>query len=425
MRKPFLILALIALLPLSSAAQVVAIKVGRLIDVEAGTSFPNQIILIEGKVVKEVGPKVAIPCGVEVIDLSNATVLPGLMDAHTHLCDLHGNTREGMLSGQADLLNFSVRTPTALRALIGAKNAREMLLSGFTTVRDMGNSGLYACTALRQAIEQGFVPGPTVINAGRIISPFGGQFGSLPPERPDLGEPEYLYADTRDEMTKAVRQNVLYGAKVIKIVVDDQPYQYTVDDIRYIIAEAANAGLKVAAHVHTQRGMHAAVEAGVASIEHAFRATDDQLKLAKEKGVFLVGTDLTPEILPMAGAPDSLVQFYYKQVIVDRLARAYRIGTPIAFGTDVFFPLGGKTRGEIALTYLQSFKDAGIPPADILRMMTINAARLLGVENERGALKPGMKADIIAVNGDPLKNILELQRVKFVMKDGRVIKHEK
>ncbi len=154
-------------------------------------------------------------------------------------------------------------------------NARDMLQSGFTTVRDVGNAGNYADTDLRRAIEEGMVPGPTVINAGRIITPLGGQYHGLQPERPDLGEPEYLYADTPEQMREAVRKNVLFGARVIKIVVDDQPYLYSVDDVKVLIAESARAGLKVAAHAGTEAGVRVAAEAGVASIEHAYTASTE------------------------------------------------------------------------------------------------------------------------------------------------------
>jgi imidazolonepropionase-like amidohydrolase len=166
-----------------------------------------------------------------------------------------------------------------------------MLESGFTTVRDVGNEGNFACSSLRRAITQGLVPGPTIINAGRIIAPYGGQF-HLQPDKPKLAEPEYFFADTRDEMIKGIRENVHYGAGVIKIVVDDQRYIYSVEDIRFMIAEAARMGLKLAAHAWTGPGAHNAAEAGVASIEHGRTMSErDDLRLAKKNNVVLVGTD--------------------------------------------------------------------------------------------------------------------------------------
>src|ERR1700722_2571761 len=205
-----------------------------------------------------------------------------------------------------------------------------MLAAGFTTVRDVGNAGNYADSALREAIENGLVPGPTMLNAGRIITPYGGQF-HLQPQRPELGEPEYFFADSHDEMRKAVRENIHYGAKVIKIVVDDQPYIYSADDIRFIVQEANAAGLKVAAHCWTHQGARNAAEAGVASIEHGFAMTDDDIKLAQKNHVVLVGTEFTELAARAMGEPE------WHGIFVDRLRRAYKIGITMAFGTDVMF----------------------------------------------------------------------------------------
>jgi hypothetical protein len=178
---------------------------------------------------KPSGANVPIPADAKVIDLSKSTVLPGLFDAHTHLCMTVKKDRDGQ--------NYYITTlldPTPYRAIEGVANARDMLAAGFTTVRDVGNNGNYADTALREAIERGVVPGPTMINAGRIIAPYGGQF-QLQPEKRDLATPEYAFADTRDEMIKAIRENIHYGATVIKIVVDDQKYIYSADDIRFMV----------------------------------------------------------------------------------------------------------------------------------------------------------------------------------------------
>lgn len=262
------------------------------------------------------------------------------------------------------------------------------------------------------------LPGPTFINAGRIIAPYGGQF-QLQPEKRDLATPEYLFADTRDELRKAIRENVHYGAKVIKIVVDDQPYIYSVDDIKFIIAEAAQVGLKVAAHCWTHKGAHNAAEAGVASIEHGFRMTNDDLQLAKKNNVVLVGTDFTEFVSAEMGIPDPKA---YHAVWVDRLQRAYKIGVTVAFGTDVINASKDQTRGTLSVSFIDSFVEAGIPAPMIVKIMTTNAARLLGVEKERGAIKPGLAADIIATAENPFENIQTLKQVSFVMKDGKVFK---
>src|SRR5215472_13457639 len=190
----------------AAQAQTVLIRAGRLVDPDKGTASTAQQILVENGVIKAVGANVAAPAGAQVVDLSDRTVLPGFMDAHTHLC-MTFVTQGG--HGLHELIQRSlaatVLETTTRRALIGVKNARDMLESGFTTVRDVGNAGNYADTELRKGIEEGMFPGPTIINAGRIITPLGGQYHALQPERPDLGEPEYLYADTPDQMREAVR----------------------------------------------------------------------------------------------------------------------------------------------------------------------------------------------------------------------------
>jgi imidazolonepropionase-like amidohydrolase len=307
--------------------------------------------------------------------------------------------------------------PTPYRAIEGVANARDMLAAGFTTVRDVGNVGNYADTALREAIERGLVPGPTMLNAGRIIAPYGGQF-HLQPEKKDLATPEYAFADTHDEMLKAIRENIHYGATLIKIVVDDQKYIYSVDDIRFMVEETHRAGLKLAAHCWTHAGAHNAAEAGVDSIEHGQMMTDEDLQLAKKNHVVLVGTDFTESAARASGFPE------LHAVFVDRLKRAYRTGVTMAFGSDVIFSLPGETRGTLAAEYVASWVEAGIPAKDTLQAMTINAARLLGVDRERGAIKPGLAADIIAMPENPLENIQAVRKVSFVMKDGSVFKSE-
>ena len=409
----FFAFLLVTFCTLASFAQVTAIKAGKLVDPETGTTAANQIILVENGRIKAVGAGLQIPSGASVIDLSSSTVLPGLFDCHTHMCQTTS-------AEDRDLFNTDMRQTTAFRAIWGVANAKAMLESGFTTIRDVGNNGNYGDTALRRAIERGIVPGPTMINAGRIIAPFGGQY-HLQPERRALGEPEYLYADTRDEMRKAIRENIQFGALIIKIVVDDQRYIYSADDIKYIVEEARNAGLKVAAHCMTEQGARNAILGGVASIEHGFQMSDEALLLAKQTGVVLVGTDFTEEAASYLGPPAPFAKQFHA-AFLDRLKRAYKIGVTMAFGTDTFAEIEGHTRGTIAISYIDSFTEAGIPPRDILKIMTTNSARLLGVEKQRGAIKTGMYADIIAVAENPLDNINTLKKVSFVMKNGKVFK---
>jgi len=398
--------------PQTEPARYIAIKAGNLLDTEKGTSTSNQTILVHGRTIEAVGGNVPVPPDAEVIDLSKATVLPGLFDAHTHLCMTVKKERDAGSYYITTLLD-----PTPFRAIEGVANARDMLAAGFTTVRDVGNAGNYADTALRQAIERGLVPGPTMLNAGRIIAPYGGQF-HLQPEKKDLATPEYAFADTRDEMVKAIRENLHYGATLIKIVVDDQPYIYSTDDIRFMVEEAHRDGVKLAAHCWTHPGAHNAAEAGVDSIEHGQRMTSEDLQLAKKNHVVLVGTDFTESAAREAGSPEM------HAVFVDRLKRGYQVGVTMAFGTDVIWSVPGETRGTLAAEYVDSWVEAGIPAKDTLQAMTINAARLLGVDRERGAIRPGMAADIIATPTNPLDDIHAVRRVSFVMKNGTVFKSQ-
>lgn len=407
-----LLLCVVTFCAVSAAAQtevpqpITAIKAGKVLDPETGKTKSNQIILVEGRKIKEIGGDVKIPANATVVDLSKSTVMPGLFDAHTHLCMT--------VQPQRDAGNYfftTLQDTNAFRAIEGVANGQAMLQSGFTTVRDVGNAGNYADTALRHAIDSGIVMGPTMVNAGIIIAPYGGQF-HLQPEKKDLGTPEYSFADTRDEMRKAIRQNIHFGATVIKIVVDDQRYIYSTDDIRYMIAEAHASGLKLAAHCWTHAGAHNAAEAGVDSIEHGFQMTDEDLELAKKNNVTLVGTEFTERL----SSPEE------HKIWVDRLKRAHKIGVSLVFGTDVDVAMSGETRGTLSISYIDSWVDAGVPAADTIRAMTTNAARLLGVDKDRGALIPGLAADIIAVPENPEDNIQTLKKVSFVMKEGTIVK---
>jgi imidazolonepropionase-like amidohydrolase len=387
--------------------QVTAIKAGRVVDPETGTIVPNQMIIVENGKIKAMGWNVAIPSDAKLVDLSNSVILPGLFDMHTHLCmDVQAVRDAGRY------YYTTLNDPDAFRSIQGVVNARTMLESGFTAVRDVGNEGNYACSSVRRAIDSGMIPGPTLFNAGRIIAPYGGQF-HLQPDKQNLAEPEYFFADTRDEMIKGIRENIHYGARIIKLVVDDQRYIYSTEDIRFMIDEAGKAGLRLAAHCWTHPGAHNAAEAGVASIEHGFDMTDDDLELAKRNGVVLVGT----EYLAISDTRNHAKW-------VDRLRRAFRIGVTLAYGTDATDERAGETRGSEAIAGIDPWVEAGIPPKVILQAMTINAARLMGVEKQRGMLREGMAADIIAVPENPLENINTLKKVSFVMKNGVVIKNK-
>ena len=391
-----------------------AIRAGLLVDPAEGTAARNQIILVRDTQIVAVGGNVAIPAGARVVDLTTSTVLPGLFDAHTHLCmDLDVARDAG------NYFLTTLQDPDSYRAVQGVVNARTMLEAGFTSVRDVGNEGNYACSSVRRAIDAGKIPGPTMITAGRIIAPFGGQF-RLQPDKPGLAEPEYFFADSRDEMQKAVRQNAHFGAGVIKIVVDDQRYIYSEDDIRFIVQEAQRAGLKVAAHAWTERGAHNAAAAGVASIEHLNGITDADLELAKRNGVTAVFTPFPMTALLQQRSKEEAQKQHEAEI--SRLGAARRLGVPVAFGTDAISELTGMTRGESAVEWIDSYVDAGFSAKEILKAMVPTAAALFGVEKRRGAIRPEMAADIIAAPGNPLDDIKVLKRVSFVMKNGRIIK---
>ena len=409
-KRMALVICVSCLSATSVLAQVTAIRAGQLVDPETGTVTSDQIILVEAGLITAVGSDVAIPSEASIVDLSTSTVLPGLIDAHVHLCL---NVRLDRDAG--DYYYTSLRESNAARAVDGVVNAREVLESGFTTVRDIGNDGNYACTAIREAIEAKRIIGPTVINAGRIIAPFGGQF-HLQPDKPELAEPEYFFADTRDEMVKAIRENIHYGAMVIKIVIDDQDYMYSIDDIRFMVEEAGRAGRPLAAHAWTAQGAHNAAAAGVTSMEHLWAIRDEDLELAKENGVIAVFTPFPPVEAGVVGAEGEHEQQ------IDRIRAALRVGIPIAFGSDAVTEIPGYTRGGLALTRIDMFTEAGMTPAHLVQSMTTEAARLLGVADTRGAIRPGMAADIVATPSNPLEDPQTLKDVGFVMKDGIIVR---
>jgi imidazolonepropionase-like amidohydrolase len=395
-------------------AQVTAIRAGRLVDPDAGTVATNQIILVENGKFTAVGSNVTIPAGAQVIDLSALTVVPGLVDAHNHLALTYKEMPE-----RNNYYITSILESTPLRAIQAVSNGIQMLAAGFTIVRDMGNNANYADVALRQAIEQGWVPGPTIIPSGLIIGGMGGQFSPTPEMAMDrkVVYPEYLEADTPDEIVKAVRQNALFGARVIKICVDCKPWGYTTDEIRLVIREAAKAGLKVEGHVQTVDGGKRAVEAGIWSIAHDRGMTDELHKEMARKGVWRAGTE-TP--LSLTG---HTTQERYDFTVAS-LRNAWENKTPLTFSTDADYYVPGKTRGEVAIQFLDTWKAARIPNADILRVMTTNGYKVSETEKVRGPIKAGMFADLIAVAGNPLEQIDALRDVQFVMKNGMVFKKD-
>jgi imidazolonepropionase-like amidohydrolase len=408
-----ILLALIATVPAQSP-QTTAIKAGRLIDPETATVSLNQVILVQAGRITAVGANLPVPPGAEVIDLSKATVLPGLVDAHNHLALTYKEVPENNI-----YYYTYVADSTPLRAIQAVSNGIQMLSAGFTIVRDMGNNGNYADTALRVGIEQGWIPGPTIINSGIIIGSMGGQFYPTPEMAKDhnIVYPEYLDADTPDEIVKAVRQNMLFGAKVIKICADCKPWGYSVDDIKLVISEAAKAGFKVEAHCQTVEGARRAIDAGVWSIAHDSGMTEENHRLMAQKRVWRAGTET-----PISLTGHTTKERYDRTVKM--LRNAYDMKVPLTFSTDADYWVEGKTRGQVAIEFIETWKAAGIPAADILRAMTVNGYRVSDTEKMRGPIKAGLAADLIAVEGNPLENIDALRTVTFVMKNGAVFKKD-
>ena len=425
----------------STEAQVTVITAGQLVDPEEGTVLANQTVVIENGIIQEVGEDLTIPDGARHLDLSSLTVLPGLMDAHTHVASAY-DADNSPDSDWGSLLEYNVEVSTAARSIQGFLAAQSYLDAGFTTIRDLGNAGDFADSAILNVLSAepiantgqvkayadprpgqiGSVPGPTFFISGKILAPFGGQM-RVSANSPEVALIDFFEADTRDEIRKAIRQNIHYGASWIKIIVDDQgfrPYMYSVEDIKFIIEEAGRAGVKVAAHSLVEEGARVAIEAGVASLEHGYEMSDELLELAKERGVVLVGCELGP-------GPDSHNALHHPgeiERIQDRLERAYRIGVELVFAADILRQTPGFTKGQLAIGAIDTWKAAGIPAADILRAMTTNSARLLGIADQRGGIRPGMAADFIGTTGNPLDDIAVLKQVSFVMKDGVVFRRD-
>jgi imidazolonepropionase-like amidohydrolase len=391
----------------------VAVRAARMLDVKTGKYVQQPVLLIEGERIVKVGPGLPIPEGTEVVDLGTATVLPGLIDCHTHLMVREAETPN---SYTLALLTKSQAT----RALEGAANARATLRAGFTTVRDVENEGSgFADVSLRDAIRQGLVEGPRMLVATKGIAAVGAYhpFG-VSPEVKDLPTGAQLVSGV-EEARRAAREQLGQGADLLKIYADWATPTLTVDELRVIIDEAHKARRKAAVHANTPEAIRNALTAGADSIEHGHDADRASLELLRQKGAYLVPTLGILEAMAER-APDEASRRRLEERLTGvrkMVALAHQLGVKLASGFDASTAW---QQGRNAME-LVALHRAGVPPLEALRSATTRAAELLGLQQQVGTLEPGRYADLIAVSGDPLVDLTEVQRVRFVMKGGAVV----
>jgi imidazolonepropionase-like amidohydrolase len=410
------------------APQVLAIRADRMIDVNSGKIIPHAVVLVDGENIKAAGSAIDIPKGARIIDLGNVTLLPGLIDCHTHLLQTYYNSM-----GDGQNIVTTTTLGTAKRAMIGVHNARGMIEAGYTMVRDVGNSGAGGDVVLRDAINDGWIVGPRMVVSTRALSPIGGQFDGYPlsPEtRSVIVAQEYRPVTGTVESTRAVRDAIYEGADLIKVIGGVGANVLSPEEMNAIVTEAHRSGKRVAVHATDNRTARVAIDAGVDSVEHGYGISDENLKLMAAKKIFLVPTDgivdnyihktdLDPKVRQ---EDEAIIKKYVMTYNKDRLQRAMKLGVLIAAGSDYYYEgPPGMTRGQTAKWTLHAYADEGMPLIDIIRAATINAATLLGWQDRLGSIEPGKYADMIAVQGDPSHDIGAIDKVQFVMKGGEVV----
>jgi imidazolonepropionase-like amidohydrolase len=405
---------------------VTAIKCGRLIDGRSDTAIESAVILIEGNRIKEVGKNLTIPRNAKIIDLSNATVLPGLIDAHTHI----------LLQGDITAEDYAVqilKESIPYRALRASLSCKTALLNGFTTLRDMGTEGsMYADVDLKKAINNGVIDGPRLFVSGRAINSTGHY---LLPNKEYAWEwkvPKGLIEITgANEARRAVREEISYGADWVKVYVDRSYYQlpdgsfrslqnFTSEELNALGDETLMHRKKMSAHAVTRDGIIPAIKAGAASVEHGFGIDDECIRLMVEKGIYWCPTIyVNVWVAEGRAAAGSTINKVFSEVLPATFSKALKAGVRIAFGTDA----GGFDWTENEAKEFSYMVKWGMTMQAIKAATTV-AAELLDMKGKIGEISPGAFADIVAVKADPLKNISTLEKVGFVMKDGRVYKSE-
>jgi imidazolonepropionase-like amidohydrolase len=421
-----------ALASIASAQQthapevVTAIKAGRLIDVENGRVLAKQIILLRGKKIVAVGSDLQIPAGTRVLDLSTKTVLPGLIDCHTHLAD-------GAHDGNGDPVSQLKRTASEV-VLESVPNARMTLESGFTTVRDVGVYRALNDVALRDAINNGYIVGPRMFVAGAYITITGGA-GAMTGFAADIKLPwdfNYGEANSPWEVRQKVRLLAHDGVDHIKVLStgavlthgsNPNAQEFTLEELQAAVSEASNFGLRVAAHAHAPQGIKNAIRAGVASVEHATLIDDEGIALAKEHGTYLDMDIYDDECIQAAGKTGNIPADFLEhdhdlgETQRRNFTKAVKAGVKMAFGTDA-----GVCPYDVAAHQFAFMVKYGMTPMQAIQSATIGAAALIGKLEEFGSIRGGKFADLIAVDGDPIAEIRQLEHVTFVMKEGVIYK---
>jgi imidazolonepropionase-like amidohydrolase len=403
---------------------VTLVRAGKFVDVLSGRVLENQSILITGGKITAVGSSLKAPEGAQVIDLSNMTVLPGLIDCHTHLADLGG-------SGNGEPLS-QLRMSPVETAYAAIPNARLALLSGFTTVRDVGVYRAFNDVAMRDAIAQGIIIGPRMYVAGAYITITGGA-GAMTGLSSDIQLPlnlRYGVANSPWEVRERIRDLAHHGADHIKVLStgavlthgsNPKSIEFTPEELRAAVDEAANFGLKVESHAHAAEGIKNAIRAGVASIEHATLIDDEGIALAKQHGTYLDMDIYDEECIQSGGTPADFLEHDRDLAEQQRrnFGKAVHAGVKMSFGTDA-----GICPYDMAAHQFAFMVKYGMTPMQAIQSATVNAADLIGHTELFGSITAGKSADIIAVAGDPIADIHALEHVSFVMKEGKVFKRE-